>query len=961
MNDEAASRWRSFCETARTAGLSPPKDSRLAEGYGRAAACSRFVDTTCRRHPELLLSLWDEGQLQRARSQPEKERVGIRNSKRTEAEENGTTPDHRPALEALQQRLRAFRRRELLRIAIRDLAGWACLEETLEDLSRTADIVLCEALETLHPHWVARWGKPVGETSGTAQQMVIVAMGKLGARELNFSSDVDLVFAYPEPGSTDRGQQGITNQDFFARLASGIIRAVGEVTADGAAFRVDMGLRPYGEGGPLVMSFDAMESYYQAQGREWERYAWIKARVAAGDAGAGKRLLERLSPFVYRRYFDYGVFDALREMKRNISREVARKGMAANIKLGAGGIREIEFFGQIFQLIRGGVNPALRLRRIRDVLSILVEEGMIPASARDELDAAYVFLRRSENRIQAWADQQTHDLPKDPDRRLRLAVAMGFGDWTNYHRRLSAHMETVHRHFEGLLEDKEQTRRGPAAVFTEIWQGSLEDKSAFSALADAGFTDPDYALRLLRDLSSDPSLRRLSVTGRARLDRVVPMMIASSGRSEDPGAALARLADLLRSIARRTSYLALLIENPSVIDRLVHFFIASPWVAGFVARHPVLLDELIDNRSQQRQPGKEELIREASHRLEQFAGEDLEVHIEELCVFQQVNTLRVAAADVSGQLPLMKVSDHLSWIAEAVLDQVMALAWSDLTAKHGLPDGVAPQAAPGAGFAVVAYGKLGGLELSYRSDLDLVFLHNARTGEMTGGKKPLDSGQFYARLGQRMIHILTAHTRAGRLYEADMRLRPSGSSGPLVSGLDSFRDYQLGDAWTWENQAIVRARPVGGDPSLALRFETVRKEVLARRRNPRELRREVAVMREKLRAENQGTPPGMFDLKQDPGGIVDIEFLVQYLVLRYAHAHPELTRWPDNVRLLVALIQTGVMDNRTSHLVKHIYLVYRAYVHRMGLQQKDPVVPAGAFAAYRNVVRSIWRRIMEES
>jgi len=784
-----------------------------------------------------------------------------------------------------------------------------------------------------------------------------LGLGKLGARELNFSSDVDLIFAYPKGGQTHGTKHTTGNEDFFSRLCRRLIKVIGQPTADGFVFRVDARLRPFGESGPLTMDFDTMEQYYQQQGREWERYALIKARAVAGDIDAGSRLIKRLHPFIYRRYLDYSAFESLREMKQMIARDVKRKGMQNNIKLGPGGIREIEFFGQIFQLIRGGVTPALQDTGIIKVLKALSSERHIPPNVCSELVDAYVFLRNAENRLQAFSDQQTHQLPSDDNGNLRLAASMGVADIESFRALLNKHRQIIHGHFQMLLAtgDTEEGPKDNEDPLEAIWQDLAGARPADKTLLQMGYERPQEVRQLLKYLRNAPETKSLSPRGRQRLDKLVPRFLKEIGTYKNSLVTLRRVVDLIKTIERRTSYLALLVESPTALTHLVKLSNASPWIASFLARHPVLLDELLDPRTLYLPPPKKEMKNSLGLRLAQVPLEDLEYQIEQLCIFKQVNVLRVATADVTGTLPLMRVSDYLSEIAESILSEVVNLAWNHLVAKHGRPVCRLGHKNTNQGFAVIAYGKLGGLELGYGSDLDLVFLHAGTHEQTRGGEKAIDSAQFFNRLGQRVIHILTAHTRAGKAYEIDMRLRPSGSSGILVSHIDAFGNYQLEEAWTWEHQALIKARPVCGDKILANRFETIRRKVLARRRARKKLTAEVAEMRERMRKELLKPEDGILDLKQDPGAMVDIEFLVQYLVLLHSHKYSGLLKWTDNVRLIQALIETGAMDEYTAHVLKHAYLIYRAAAHQLSLQEKPAKVPRKDFNHLQKRVQEIWR------
>jgi len=982
---EAEKKRDEFSEAATAANIVMPDNPEFNSLITHIFAFSDFIARNCIRHPEILDSLIRSGDLQRPYL-PEEYHTRIAGLISGAAD-----------ADMLGKILRQTRCREMIRIAWRDLSGRAALSETMRDLSDFADACLEHALFFLYRCQCETFGVPLGP-DGSQQYLVILGMGKLGAHELNFSSDIDLIFAYPEAGETKqvaggrrspaetlsppgRGQgegesdaaaatphpgplpggerektgfqHTVSNDEFFVRLCRNLLKVLGANTAEGILFRVDMGLRPYGESGPVVMSFDAMEAYYQMQGREWERYALIKARPAAGDKIQGAKLLERLNPFIYRKYLDFGVFESLRDMKRKISLEVRRKGMKENIKLGPGGIREIEFFGQIFQLIRGGVIPALQERCIQKVLEILAREKYIQPEVHKELEAAYIFLRNTEHRLQEFSDSQTHTLPPESSGKERLALSMGFADWNAFASVLEKHHRNVHRHFNSLLGSNHQ-HDTIINDLNAVWHNLLEKEKSRSILSQAGFENPDEVLQLLAHLRNDLETGSLSREGRERIDRLLPLILKEVTMFRKPADALDRIINLIKAIKRRTSYIALLLENPTALRHLIKFAGESSWILSFLTLHPVLLDELLDSRTLYFPPTRAEMEAELRHRLdERVQGYDFEHWMEELRLFKQINVLRVAAADVTNTIPLMKVSDYLSDIAETVLGEAVELSWNYLAEKHGHPICRLNGETFDRGFAIIAYGKLGGLELGYDSDLDLVFLH-AGTEEETQGCQPVVGAHFFGRMGQRIIHILTTHTSAGSLYEADMRLRPSGTYGLLVSHADAFREYHLHQAWTWEKQAIIRARFVSGNARLGKRFEEIRREVLAQPREKGKLREEVANMREKMRKELSKHEPGIFDLKQDSGGIVDIEFLVQYLVLSESYQHPELLKWTDNVRLIGTLARTGVLDEITAYTLRTSYLTYRTVGHRLSLQKKPARVPEQRFRNLRGHVRRIW-------
>jgi len=800
------------------------------------------------------------------------------------------------------------------------------------------------------------------KTAGNSFSWFLV-LGNWGGQELNFSSDIDLIFVYPRPGQTSGGPKTVTNEEFFIKLCRNLVRALGESSADGIVFRVDMRLRPDGENGPLVMHFDNMEEYYQRHGREWERYAWIKARVVAGDKDAGKQLMDAMKPFVYRRYLDFGVFESLRDMKNKIALEVKRKGMQNDVKLGPGGIREIEFFGQVFQLIRGGVTPELQDRRIRTVLKLLVRDGYIDQDVCSELIDAYHFLRNTEHRLQEFDDRQTHKLPEDPAERDRLALCMGYQGWKSFARELDTHRGNVQTHFNNLLESNEpETPDCDSDSASEelacVWQDIDHGDPSLKSLLRAGFETPDEVIQLLAQFKHSPKTRALSHGGRERIDKLIPLLLTQAASSAQPVVTVRRIIILLEAIERRTNYLSLLLENPRALEHLIRLADASPWIITFLSHHPVLLDELLDPRTLYSPPRKDVLKKELSVRMNQIDADDLEHQMEVLSIFRQVNTLKVAAADITQVLPLMKVSDHLSDLAETILDWVINLCWRYLTRRHGIPVSRLDDAECEKGFAVIAYGKLGGLELGYGSDLDLVFIHAGAPGVTGSGDNPIENTQFYSRLGQRVIHVLTANTPAGSIYEIDMRLRPSGSSGVLVSHFEGFETYQSQDAWTWEHQALLRSRAIAGDRRLIGWFEATRRNILTRQRDRNTLQAEVVKMRARMRESLLKNDPGSFDIKQASGGIVDIEFLVQYLVLLHARRFPELVTYSDNVRQIRSLEETGILDETTAYLLRRAYLVYRATTHQLNLNEKPSTVSEDTYRDLRERVAGVWKKYM---
>jgi [glutamine synthetase] adenylyltransferase / [glutamine synthetase]-adenylyl-L-tyrosine phosphorylase len=941
---EAERQWREWCETLAKAELTPPAEPRFNETLLKVWEASDYVAQSARRQIDLLPSLWQSGDLES--SYP----AGAYAVKldRALAETNDEA--------GLMRVLRQFRRREMVRIIWRDIARLAPLDETLEDLSALADACIGQSLERLYAWTAGEMGTP-RNASGQAQPLVVLGMGKLGARELNLSSDIDLIFAYPETGHTD-GPRHPTNEQFFIRLCQRLVQVLDNHTAEGFVFRVDTRLRPFGSVGPLAMNFSAMESYYGSQAREWERYAMIKARVVAGKQTAGDELMAMLRPFVYRRYLDFGAIESLREMKQLISSELHKKGMEANIKLGPGGIREIEFIGQAFQLIRGGRDKALQIRPILQVLQVLQERKLLPDYVVRELTEAYTFLRLVENRIQAWQDRQSHLLPSDEVGRLRLARAMDFGAWEVFVPVLELHRKRVQGHFDMVFAAPQAESEAESQPLTGLWLGSMDEEQAVAALRAAGFDDGADTLSRLESFRGGHACRRLSSKGRERLNQLMPMLLEAVGGSENANLALQRVLDMLEAVVRRTSYIALLVENPMVLSQLVKLAGVSPWIASRLTHHPILLDELLDPRRLYSPLKRDPLSAELASELALIDEDDLESQMERLRQFTQSNMLRVAAADITGQIPLMVVSDYLTWIAESVVEQVIGLAFRELERRHGKPPGLEPEET---GFAVVGYGKLGGIELGYGSDLDMVFLHGcADRNAMTDGDKPVSVDVFYARIAQRIIHLMSTRTPSGVLYEVDMRLRPNGNSGMMVSSLETFETYQHQGAWTWEHQALIRARVVAGDQRVKARFEAIRQDIIGQPREAEKLRAEVVEMREKMRTSLDKSSADRFDLKQGVGGIVDIEFMVQYTVLRWAHDHPDLLVWTDNIRLLETLSRLGLLSDNAAERLMGVYKVLRAAYHRSALQDQPPLVSSAKLTEERALVQDIWSCLMQQ-
>ncbi|EMQ2875656.1 bifunctional [glutamate--ammonia ligase]-adenylyl-L-tyrosine phosphorylase/[glutamate--ammonia-ligase] adenylyltransferase [Vibrio navarrensis] len=856
--------------------------------------------------------------------------------------------------EATGQRvLRQFRNREMVYIAWKDFSQSWSLQASLSHLSQLAEAMIFETYQWQYALCCQEWGTPTN-AAGEAQPMLIIGMGKLGGGELNFSSDIDLIFTYPENGETQGARRSIANAQFFTRLGQRIIKALDQQTFDGFCYRVDMRLRPFGESGPLVMSFAALEDYYQEQGRDWERYAMIKARVMGREMYPQyQELRQMLRPFVFRRYIDFSAIQSLRRMKSMISSEVRRRGLTNNIKLGAGGIREIEFIAQVFQLIRGGREPSLRKRGLLTTLEAIAQLQLLAQEEVSSLTVAYQFLRRLENLLQAMADKQTQTLPESELEQLALATAMGYADWQSLLLEVNQHMAAVHQVFETLIGDDEEEVSPVAHHFSELWDMAHNPEVIEQILQnDLSLDDPGAVAQQVIQFKADLAKKTLGPRGRDVLNHLMPKVFSAAFAHPEAQFGLPRVFFLLHSIVTRTTYLELLDEHPAALTQLVRLCTASPMISQQLARYPILLDELIDPQQLYNPIPLESYRTELRDFLARIPEEDMEQQMEALRQFKQICILRIAAADIAGVLPVMKVSDHLTYLAEAIVEAVVHQAWQQVAEKYGEPTHLKER--DGKGFAVVGYGKVGGWELGYNSDLDVVFLHDCPTNVYTDGKKEIDGRQFYLRLAQRIIHIFSTRTASGILYEVDTRLRPSGASGLLVCPVDAFDEYQRQEAWTWEHQALVRARMIYGDDELAGEFARVRHEVLALPRDESQLKKEVAEMRVKMRDHFGGKKADRFMLKQDQGGITDIEFLAQYLVLNFSASKPKMTRWSDNVRIFETSIAQGVMDESQALALTQAYTRMRDEIHKRNLLNLDADVALDKFTAERQVVMDAW-------
>ena len=885
-------------------------------------------------------------------------------------QENHTTPCNRAEMLALLQQsgldlnnesdlaraVRRLRKQVMVKLILRDLNGLADLNEVMHAMTALAEICVQQAQSCLMQTLQAQFGTPLGESGATPQELLVIGMGKLGGGELNVSSDIDLIFIYPEDGETD-GPRKLSNHEFFTRLGRRLISLINELTADGYVFRVDMRLRPYGDSGPLVASFAALEEYLVSQGREWERYAWIKARVIApahsharlplpnplpqAGEGANESLREAYvnelslltQPFVFRKYLDFGAIDSMRKLHAQIRQEVQRRDRLNNIKLGPGGIREIEFTAQVFQLIRGGRDAQLRIRPTQATLQQLARNNQLPAQAVAELDAAYVFLRNLEHRLQYLDDQQTQELPEKPEDQAVIAQAMGFADYAALLEQLDRHRALVSQQFGQIFGEQQE-----AQTDAQFWHEGVSDEELGVHLASQGYRTAADSAQRLQQLRNGIRYRQLPDLSRQRLDKLIPQFVGLSAQHSDPDATLSRLLALLEAVSRRAAYLAFLAEYPQAMQRLVNLVAASSWAGEYLTQHPALLDELLGAREIYQPPEWPKIDLDLQSRCADCAGDE-ERQMDALHHVQQEQIFHLLAMDLQGLLPLEKLSDHLSDLADMILRHMLKLCWDSARKKHR----------EDAKFAIIAYGKLGGKELGYASDLDLIFLYD--------DDHP-DAQEVYARLGQRINSMLGSYTPSGRLYETDLRLRPNGASGLLVSSIAAFAEYQSSQAWVWEHQALTRARFCAGDAQVGAAFESIRQQVLCQPRDPAALRKEIVEMRQKMR-DGHLNDSNLYDIKHDSGGMVDIEFMVQYLVLAHAHRHPQLTANVGNLALLKMAAEFGLIHPDLAENTRILYRHLRQIQHRMRLNNQSKCrIPHGEVDTCAS--RGLWAELLGE-
>ena len=857
--------------------------------------------------------------------------------------------------------LRVLRQITLARLADLDCQQGASLALVTQTMTELAEFTLDAALRLALNELDQTHGAPIVAT-GQRAQILVVGMGKLGARELNVSSDIDLIYVYDEDGETAGNAQGrnhISCQEYFSKAVKHIYALIGDNTEHGFVFRVDLALRPNGKSGPPVISLSALEEYFQVQGREWERFAWLKSRVVAPlpqqdsadeapQAQAIAALRNLVLPFVYRRYLDYNVFDALRVLHRQIRDNAARLSAgrperANDVKLSRGGIREIEFTVQLLQVVRGGQFPELRTAATLDALQIFQRTGLMSSAVADALAQAYDFLRRVEHRIQYLDDQQTHALPTQEGDLAWVAQAMGFDLSDDFLAELQRHREWVAREFDNLLggpagADQDSEARG---------QGSVVRNSAPENVGSAEFEDllpalPERFRERVAQWGTNPRVQAARDTTRARLARLVQRtgQWLQEGRVVEEAAL--RLADWVEALLRRESYLALLLERPQVHERLLRLLGAARWPARYLLRHPGVIDELANDAMVSERFNAQEFEHDLEQRrfaLAHSAQDDDEALLDMLRRAHHAEVFRTLARDLEGRISVEQVADDLSALADALLRVTSRWCWSRLRNRHV----ESPQ------WAVIGYGKLGGKELGYGSDLDIVFVFD---------DEHEDAAEIYGAFVRKLITWLTVKTGEGDLFEIDTALRPNGNSGLLVTSFGAYERYQLGrgsnTAWTWEHQAMTRARCVLGAPGLSERFEQVRRAVIAAPRDHPALREQIVAMRDRMRMARPAAP-GLFDIKHGVGGMLDIEFAVQFLVLAYSATHPDLIDNLGNIALLQRAQACALLSPGLGESAARTYRSLRQAQHQLRLDEAPTQVAPDEWLEQRAVVARLWQ------
>lgn len=907
-------------------------------------ALSDFIATSCIRTPDILQKVLTTGLLDN------------KNRSSTFAQELDEILSKTNDENSLKRQIRRFRCEKMMCIAWNDMLGNFSLDECFAELSYLAEIIIVKVLDHLYKQMCKVNGTPIGEFSGKEQKMLVIGMGKLGGRELNFSSDIDLIFCYPERGETVGGRRSIDNQLFFTRLGQQFIQVLDQKTQDGQVYRVDMRLRPFGDSGPLVSSFAALETYYLQHGRSWERYAMVKGRVLGDESEETKELMSMLRPFVFRRYLDFSAIESLRKMKSLIEAEVRRRQLSDNFKLGKGGIREIEFIAQVFQLMRGGRDKTLQERHLLTVIEKLKNCGCIEEHVADMLVRCYTFLRRTENLLQEINDEQTQTLPSKQIDQERLASLLGFEDYCEFLSNIDSVMKDVNAEFSLLISDPENQVEEENSVFADLWLLPLKNDE-ISKIIESSFKDnsnKEEFIDSFQFFKKECTNKPISSRGREILNKLVPLILSKI--SEMPNRVYEtfnRISGLFLKIVLRTTYLQLIVENIGVCEHLIKLCSGSKLIAQQLTEHPVLLDELLMPNALYKPTRLDDYPQELREFMLRVDANDLERQMETLRQFKQIQLLRICASDLVGALPLMKVSDNLTFLAQTILESVVNLTWAQLVEKYGEPSNSIKNGDKG--LCVIGYGKFGGIELGYNSDLDLVFLCDDDLDGETSGDNSVSDRMFYGRFAQRLMHLFSTRLSSGILYDVDARLRPEGVSGPLICTISAYENYLKTKSWTWEQQALVRARAVLGPERLTSRFNKIRECVLRIQRDDEKLREEVLSMRKKMRV-SKG-PATAFDIKQGVGGMVDIEFITQYLVLKYSSKFPDFVLWSDNVRILDECARLGILEQGSVDDLKESYIAIRNVGHRMNLQGITRIVFDDELDVYRDKVTRLWKQV----
>lgn len=880
--------------------------------------------------------------------------------------------------DSIMKWLRNIRYQHSAAIAVLELNGLLSIEESMARMSVLAEELILAAYLWSYATKQEVFGLPVLDTEedlnngDRVQNMLILAMGKLGGHELNFSSDIDLIFFYSHDGQTSGGRKQVENSRFFQKVGASLIKLLNEPTEDGFVFRVDMRLRPYGSSGNLVMSIDQAEDYYHEQGRGWERFAMVRARVISGREQEKTELENIITPFAFRRYIDYGVIDSLRNMKEMIQREVRRRGLKDNIKLGAGGIREIEFMVQSLQLIQGGRDKRIQEKSLLKVLPLLSEVKLLVKDIAQELANNYRFLRRLENFLQQREEQQTQQLPQNSNEQYSIAKLMGFSSWKKFYQKLETVQLNTNEHFSNLFSEEKKPFEQEDDFYMSLWEGHISVIDFQNRISNLNEQSSQKYIDILKDFRRSRSILNLSNKGSKRLQKFFPNLLKICLETHDPVKTILNLIVVLKSILQRTAYLDLLSENPPILQHFVDLVSRSEWMVRRLSDYPILFDELLYPNSLYEPLKIVDLKSELQQALLRIEESDEEQMLNAIRRFKQANELRVGAALLSKQLNISQVGHYLSELAEVVIQAVLEQSWRVLTNQYGVPENLSMSDVCGqqhTGFSVIAYGKLGGAELGFNSDLDLVFLFEQPLDSQTLGsestrKKSISVSRFYTRLAQKMIHFLSTRTNLGLLYEVDMRLRPSGNSGLLVSHIDAFAEYQKESAWTWEHQALVRARAIAGDLNIMNKFAKIRLETLRLTRELVKLKQDIVEMRDKMRKELK-TNATKLDLKHAQGGLIDIEFLAQYFILSLSHGDSngvdtktEQELIPsDTIGALSAAKINQQLSNEDADLLIRAYQCFQNTINERFIHSDIVYLDEALFASERCEVSKIWKKV----